>query len=92
MIRALASGDRATWEPLWRDYLAFYKTTLPSEVYDAQWQRLMAGHPVAGLIAERAGQAIGIVHYIFHPHGWKTRDVCYLQDLSRRAAPVPGAR
>ncbi|QFU08631.1 Acetyltransferase (GNAT) family protein [Rhodobacteraceae bacterium THAF1] len=81
MIRPLAPADRPAWEPLWRDYLAFYGTTLPPEVYDAQWQRLMTGHPVAGLIAEKDGLAIGITHFIFHSHGWKTRDVCYLQDL-----------
>ena len=22
-----------------------------------------------------------LVHYIFHPHNWRTDDVCYLQDL-----------
>ena len=81
MIRPLEEADRDTWEPLWHDYLAFYDTALPPEIFDAQWRRLMQAHPVAGLIAHDEGRATGIVHYIFHPHGWKMRDVCYLQDL-----------
>jgi GNAT superfamily N-acetyltransferase len=26
-------------------------------------------------------QPVGLVHYLFHRHGWKVEDVCYLQDL-----------
>ena len=80
-VRPLAAADRDVWALLWESYLAFYETTLLAEIYDAQWDRLMAGDPVAGLVAEANGQPVGIVHYIFHVHGWKTRDVCYLQDL-----------
>jgi GNAT superfamily N-acetyltransferase len=32
-------------------------------------------------VAERAGQPVGLVHYIFHRTNWKIEDVCYLQDL-----------
>jgi len=34
-----------------------------------------------GLVAELDNIAIGIVHYIYHPHNWRAEDVCYLQDL-----------
>ena len=27
------------------------------------------------------GQAVGLTHYVFHRHGWKVENVCYLQDL-----------
>ena len=69
MIRPLAADDRAAWERLWRAYMDFYETAVSAEVYDAQWTRLMKGHPVAGRIASMDGEAIGLVHYIVHPHG-----------------------
>lgn len=35
----------------------------------------------SGFVAEQDGVLVGLAHYIFHPHNWKTEDVCYLQDL-----------
>jgi len=34
-----------------------------------------------GAIAESDGRPVGLVHYLFHRHMWKTENVCYLQDL-----------
>ncbi len=87
-IRAVAPGDRAEWERLWRGYLDFYGTVLPEEVFEAQWARLMAADTVRGLVVERDGGLVGLAHLIFHVHGWKTGPVCYLQDLY----VDPGAR
>ena len=33
-IRPLEAGDRAAWEPLFRGYLEFYKSSLPDDVID----------------------------------------------------------
>jgi GNAT superfamily N-acetyltransferase len=27
------------------------------------------------------GRPVGLAHYLFHRHGWRIEDVCYLQDL-----------
>jgi hypothetical protein len=32
VIRAIGTGDRATWEPLWDGYLNFNEKTVPQEV------------------------------------------------------------
>ncbi len=80
-IRPIRSDDRAVWGALWRGYLDFYGTELPEEVFDAQWARLMEADTVRGLLAEMDGRPVGLVHMIFHAHGWKLRPVCYLQDL-----------
>lgn len=87
-IRPIETGDKPAWAPLWRDYLAFYETTLPDAVYDVTFMRLTSpAHPDQnGLLALRDGQAVGLVHTIYHPHNWRVEKVCYLQDLF--AAPA----
>lgn len=82
-IRPVSAEDRSDWAELWRLYLDFYETTLPEEIYDTHFARLLGDDPqdFHGLIAEVDGRAVGLVHYVFHRHGWKVEDVCYLQDL-----------
>lgn len=85
-IRPLRAGDEAEWRRLWTAYLEFYETSVPEEVYRSSFDRMLAGNEGAanefrGLIALVDGQPIGIVHYLFHRHGWRIENVCYLQDL-----------
>jgi GNAT superfamily N-acetyltransferase len=82
-VRPLASSDAPAWRGLWREYLTFYDITLADEVYRASFARMTDADvgDYHGLIAEDAGEAVGLVHYIFHRHGWRLEEVCYLQDL-----------
>ncbi|QPH53133.1 GNAT family N-acetyltransferase [Pontivivens ytuae] len=82
-IRPLAPADEPAWRDLWRAYLAFYETERPEEVYATYWQRLLGDdpHDYHGLIALDGDRPVGLVHYLFHRHGWRIEDVCYLQDL-----------
>ena len=86
VIRPIEPHDRAVWAEMWCDYLAFYETTLPDEIYDSSFARLLGDDPqdFSGFIAERDGKAVGLVHFLFHRHGWKIENVCYLQDLYTR--------
>lgn len=87
-ISPLKAGDEAAWRALWTAYLAFYETELAEAVYASTWARLLGDQPYDpnGLIAHRQGVAVGLVHYMFHRHCWRTENVCYLQDLY--AAPA----
>ena len=82
-IRPLNQDDEADWRRLWRDYLAFYETVLPEEVYALTWKRLNSGLPneYAGFIAIHEGRAVGLAHYLFHRSCWLENNACYLQDL-----------
>lgn len=82
-IRPIALQDKSSWAALWHDYLEFYETTLPQETYDLTFARLCdpARTQQCGFIALKDGEAVGIVHYIFHDHNWREEQVCYLQDL-----------
>lgn len=82
-IRPLEAHDRADWDRLWTDYLAFYETARPQDIFDTYFDRLLGHDPqdFSGLVAEVDGQVVGLTHYLFHRHGWKVENVCYLQDL-----------
>ena len=83
IIRPLAATDHAKWHRMWTAYLDFYETTLSEDIYETQFARLMGDDPqdYHGLVAEQDGQLVGLTHYVFHRHGWKIENVCYLQDL-----------
>lgn len=82
-IRPLTAQDQPEWAALWRAYLAFYETELPQAVYDSTFSRLLGDddRDFSCLVAERDGRLVGLTHFLFHRHAWKTEDVCYLQDL-----------
>lgn len=86
LIRPLRHDDRAQWSEMWRDYLAFYETTVADEVYDTTFARLLGDDPqdFSCFVAETNGQLLGLTHYLFHRHAWKQESVCYLQDLFAR--------
>jgi GNAT superfamily N-acetyltransferase len=85
-VRALRADDRAEWAELWTDYLTFYESSVEPEVYDATFSRLLGDDPqdFNALVAEQDGRLVGLTHYLFHRHAWKTENVCYLQDLYAR--------
>ena len=82
-IRPLRQTDEAEWRRLWTDYLAFYKTTVPEAVYQSTFARLLGDDPqdFSALVAEGDNGLLGLTHYLFHRHGWKIENTCYLQDL-----------
>lgn len=82
-IRRLEAADRAEWRRMWTGYLEFYGAEVDEAVYRAAFDRLLGDDPrdFSGLIAMADDRPAGLAHYLFHRHGWKLRDVCYLQDL-----------
>lgn len=75
--------DRPEWARLWTAYLAFYETTLPEQIFETHFGRLLGDDPqdFNGLLAVSDGKPIGLAHYLFHRHGWSIENACYLQDL-----------
>jgi len=82
-LRPVARADRQVWGALWRGYLEFYETTLPDETYETAFSRLLTDDPATfrGLIAWEGETALGLVHWVRHPHMWRPEGVIYLQDL-----------
>jgi GNAT superfamily N-acetyltransferase len=85
-IRPVAPEDHDRWLPLWEGYNAFYgradATALDPAITRMTWSRFFdAYEPVHALVAERAGELLGLVHYLFHRSTTAIAPNCYLQDL-----------
>ena len=87
IIRAAHGDDFDQWGSLWKGYNEFYKRQVADEVTRTTWGRFFdAYEPVHAFVAEREGQLLGIVHYLFHRNTAMIEPVCYLQDLFCSAA------
>ena len=82
-VRPLVRADKPQWAELWEAYLAFYQTSRPARIFDTLFDRLLGDDPqdFFGLVAEQDGRLVGLTHFLFHGHGWRVENVCYLQDL-----------
>jgi GNAT superfamily N-acetyltransferase len=86
LIRPIEHADFPQWKVLWDGYNAFYgrkdATALPEEITRMTWSRFFdAYEPVHALVAEQAGQLLGLVHFIYHRSTISIAPTCYLQDL-----------
>lgn len=85
-IRPIERTDQAAWRRLWDGYNDFYRrvgpAALPEEVTATTWERFFdANEPVFAMVAERDGEVVGFVHYLYHRSTSRLDQVCYLQDL-----------
>ena len=86
LVRPITRADFDNWKPLWDGYNAFYKrvgpTALAPDITAMTWSRFFDPYePVFGLVAERDGQLVGTVHYLYHRSTTQIAPNCYLQDL-----------
>jgi GNAT superfamily N-acetyltransferase len=81
-IRSIVAADRELWEPLWQGYLDFYNKQIAPELTEFSWRRIIGPGEIEGLLAIGSpGEALGLVHYFFHPSTSTMGGNCYVQDL-----------
>ena len=81
-IRPITDADHAVWLPLWQGYQRFYMTEIAAATSDTTWQRFLdPAEPMHAALAWQDGEAVGLVHFIYHRSCWTRGDYCYLQDL-----------
>ncbi len=81
-IRFVVQSDFDQWQSLWDGYNQFYERTVASEISKLTWSRFFdANEPVFAMVAEKEGQILGMVHYLFHRSTSLIEQTCYLQDL-----------
>jgi len=86
LVRMLEQGDFAQWKPLWDGYNAFYgragETALAPEITQMTWSRFFDPYePMHAMVAERGGELLGLVHFLYHRSTTAIAPSCYLQDL-----------
>ncbi|MCY1277218.1 Acetyltransferase (GNAT) family protein [compost metagenome] len=81
-IRPLTPDDHEVWMQLWKGYQRFYNTEIDDATSAVTWQRFLdSAEPMHAALAWQDGQAVGLVHWVFHRSTWTQGDYCYLQDL-----------
>ena len=85
-VRPVLPSDLAAWSILWDGYNAFYgrsgSTALDPAITTMTWSRFFdAYEPVHALVAERDGELLGLVHFLYHRNTTMLAPTCYLQDL-----------
>lgn len=81
-VGPLAASDRADWERLFREYIAFYEQDHPQSMYDRAWAEFQADtrmHAFGAWLDD--GSLVGITHFLTHPSTTAPDDLCYLEDL-----------
>jgi hypothetical protein len=69
IIRKLRAEDEPRWRVLWAGYVRFYRGNVSPEVTASVWQKILDDTgDTRGLIAERNGEVIGLVHYVYHAY------------------------
>jgi GNAT superfamily N-acetyltransferase len=82
VIREAGPADEAAWRTLWAGYNAFYEASVPPDVTDHTWRRMLdPGSPLMGRVAEIDGQCLGFALCVLHEGTWVASPVCYLEDL-----------
>lgn len=81
-IKSVESKDFDNWLPLWKNYQRFYGVNIPESATLENWMRFLdPAEPMHAALAIAGGQAVGLVHSIYHRSTWTASDDCYLQDL-----------
>jgi len=83
IVRSLNQADFAQWQSLWRGYNRFYgRDALPAAITHMTWSRFFdAYEPVHAMVAEKDGQLLGLVHFLYHRSTIQIEPTCYLRDL-----------
>ena len=81
-IRSALPSDEPVWRRLWHGYCEFYEVTLPHEVAQRTWMRILdPDSAVMCVVAEVDGKVYGFAHCVVHENTWETQPVCCLEDL-----------
>ena len=81
-IRSALPGDEASWRQLWRGYCDFYGASVPEQVTDRTWKRILdPDSQIMCIVAEVDGQVYGFANCVVHENTFETQAVCYLEDL-----------
>lgn len=79
-IRKLSATDFIQWKNLWDSYLVFYQTSLPEQVTQTAWERII-NDDIEGVGVFDNQKLIAFMHFHTQINTWKIGKVYYLEDL-----------
>lgn len=79
-ISVVTRSDWSQWQNLFRQYIAFYNTSIPEQQYQNTFDRIIDtdGDLHAFVIREEDGTLSGLAHFLYHTSSWSDKPVCYL--------------
>jgi GNAT superfamily N-acetyltransferase len=82
-VRPIEPSDKASWLELFDHYIDFYEASVPADVIELTWQRLVTrADGMMGFSAiDTGGKIAGIAAVVFHRSTWSPTLYCYLEDL-----------
>jgi GNAT superfamily N-acetyltransferase len=81
-IRSALPSDEAAWRRMWRGYLAYYAASVPDEITNRTWKRILdPDSAVMCVVAEVEGQVYGFANCVVHENTWEAQPICYVEDL-----------
>ncbi len=82
IIRDICETDAEDWRRLWAGYNDFYETTVPADVTEHTFRRLLdPASALMGRIAEADDRNGGFSISMLHESTWTKTPICYLEDL-----------
>lgn len=83
IVRSIEPSDKVRWLDLFGQYITFYQATVPADVIELTWQRLIGqSDGMIGFSAvDENGEILGLATAIFHRSTWSATTYCYLEDL-----------
>ncbi|WP_454782117.1 GNAT family N-acetyltransferase [Legionella sp. WA2022007384] len=82
-VRWLQSIDKEEWFAMWHEYMEFYQVSLPSEVVNNTFDKLLSADKKIGCLIACDSQnvAVGFLTFIIQLSTWSIAPECYLHDL-----------
>ena len=89
-VRLLEARDKPVWLTLFKGYIEFYEASVPDDVIEMTWVRLMEGAPgshIPLVAVDAADKPIGLAHILFHRSTWSTSSPSTCSQCPRRKVP-----
>jgi GNAT superfamily N-acetyltransferase len=83
IVRPARVDDLPRWLELWRAYCADLNHSVPDEISNGVWSRILnPSEPIWCIFVSTASdEPQGFANYVLHPHTWSLKPVCYLEDI-----------
>jgi GNAT superfamily N-acetyltransferase len=67
---------------MWAAYNQFYEASVPKNVTDSTWRRILDPEsPIGSTLALEGDTSVGFANYVVQPYTWSDKPHCLMEDL-----------